>query len=713
MHDNPLFNTAADFINNTSRHVFLTGKAGTGKTTFLKYIRDNTRKRCVVVAPTGVAAINAGGVTMHSFFQLPLGPFLPVSHKFTGEGVTDQYTLFKNIRVNDDKRELFRDLELLIIDEVSMVRCDMLDATDAILRYFRRAPHTPFGGVQVLYIGDLFQLPPVMPEQAWSFLRQHYQSPFFFHSRVVQEAPPVYIELKKIYRQSQQKFIDILNRIRNNEATREDLDTLNATSEKTPKPGCKYVTLTTHNYKADRINAGELAKLSGKTYEFKGIVEGDFPDRNLPTDTVLQLKEGAQVMFIRNDKSEQRRYYNGKIATVTRIDSEGIHVALGDSEEELVLEQETWNNIRYSYNRQEERIDEEKLGSFTQFPIRLAWAITIHKSQGLTFEHAIIDAGESFAPGQVYVALSRCTSLDGLICHSKITPSSISTDPLVLEFARREAREEELENILQQERRAFRHQQLADTFDLGKLVDTTGAYVQLVQGKQLPDGNAVVANVRQMLRQLEELQEVSVKFRQQMRALLDANDDDKLRERTARAIEYFSGALMTQMLAPVDDHIASLKGAKKVKQFLRQVRLFRNAIARKINEIRKAQYGEIVFDPNAEDIALIDLVGKKKAEKGATFKETLAMLRQGMKAPEIAAKRGLVLGTIETHIAQLVKSGEIDIHECMDESRIAHILDAIRKTQADAIQPVKAALGSDYSYGEIRAVMNHLQLAEK
>src|SRR5687767_3053870 len=255
MHDNPLFSTAADFVNNTSRHIFLTGKAGTGKTTFLKYIKENTPKKSVVVAPTGVAAINAGGVTMHSFFQLPMGPFIPVTQKLSGTGFTDQYTLFKNIRISEEKRELFRDLELLIIDEVSMVRCDMLDATDAILRYFRKMPQVPFGGVQVLYIGDLFQLPPVMPDMQWSLLREYYSSPFFFDSKAVQQAPPVYIELKKIYRQSQQRFIDILNRIRNAQPTTEDLETLNARGFSQPEKGQKYITLTTHNRKADMINA--------------------------------------------------------------------------------------------------------------------------------------------------------------------------------------------------------------------------------------------------------------------------------------------------------------------------------------------------------------------------------------------------------------------------------------------------------------------------
>ena len=713
MQDNPLFSTAADFVNNTSRHIFLTGKAGTGKTTFLKYIRENTRKKCVVVAPTGVAAINAGGVTMHSLFQLPLGPFLPVTHKLSGEGVTDQYTLFKNIRVSEEKRELFRDLELLIIDEISMVRCDMLDATDAILRYFRKMPNTPFGGVQVLYIGDLFQLPPVMPESQWSLLREHYTSPFFFHSKAVAEAPPVYIELKKIYRQSQQLFIDILNRIRNAEATRNDLDTLNARSAAEPEPDQKYITLTTHNHKADRINAEELQKLHGRMFEFKGMVEGDFPDKTLPTDPVLQLKEGAQVMFIRNDKNSERRYYNGKLATVKRIDDEGILVTLANSDDDLLLEQETWNNIRYSYNQQDESINEEKLGSFTQYPIRLAWAITIHKSQGLTFQNAIIDAGDSFAPGQVYVALSRCTSLDGLIVRSRIHPSSISTDPLVLDFARREAPENELASLLDKEKNEYQYLQLTKTFDLQKLRDTIAAYVQYAQGKQLPDMDEAMKNAREMLRSAEELNNVAVKFQQQVMTLLHSGQEDKLVERVSKAIDYFSKEISAQLLSPLDRHIAGLKGARKVKKYLKYVRQLRNAVARKINVIQKVQYGQTVFHPGAVEVAITDANNergsKARAEKGSSLRQTLSMLKAGSKPIEIAEKRGLALGTIETHIAQLIKAGDVSIHECMEEDKIENILSVIREIQAISMYPVKDRLGADVTYGEIRAVMNHLQ----
>ncbi|MEX2235246.1 MAG: helix-turn-helix domain-containing protein [Cyclobacteriaceae bacterium] len=709
MHDNPLFSTAADFVNNTSRHIFLTGKAGTGKTTFLKYIKENTPKKSVVVAPTGVAAINAGGVTMHSFFQLPLGPFVPVTQKLSGSGFTDQYTLFKNIRISEEKRELFRDLELLIIDEVSMVRCDMLDATDAILRYFRKMPKIPFGGVQVLYIGDLFQLPPVMPDTQWSLLREYYSSPFFFDSKAVQQAPPVYVELKKIYRQTQQSFIDILNRIRNDEATREDLETLNSRGSFQPHEGQKYITLTTHNYKADKINADELKQLQGKCFEFKGSVEGDFPDKTLPTEVVLQLKEGAQVMFIRNDKNDERRYYNGKIATVKKIDKEGVRVVLAESDEELVLEQETWNNIRYSYNQEDERIDEEKLGSFTQYPVRLAWAITIHKSQGLTFQHAIIDAGESFAPGQVYVALSRCTSLEGLILRSKIVPSSISTDPLVLEFARREADDVELERLLQKEKLDFKNLQLAMTFDLQKLVDSVANYLQYLQGKLIPDPKGATGNARNMHHHVEELQKIALKFQQQMKDLVQSAQEEKLIERVNKAIAYFSRSLTDELLDSLDQHITSIKGAKKVKKYLKYVRQLRNAVARKIDSIQKVQYGEVVFNPAAIEMAVAQENSRsEKQEKGSSLRETLSLLRSGMRPVEIADKRSLALSTIEGHVAQLIKSGDIDIHECMEENKVRSIVTVIREIQAVSMQPVKQKLGDDFSYGEIRAVMNHL-----
>lgn len=714
--DNPLFRTAADFVNNTSRHIFLTGKAGTGKTTFLKYIKENTPKKCVVVAPTGVAAINAGGVTMHSLFQLPLGPYVPVAQRFSDNGYTDKLKLFKNIRLSEEKRELLRDLELIIIDEVSMVRCDTLDAMDAILRYFRKRNDQPFGGVQVLYIGDLFQLPPVMPEQEWSVLREYYKSPFFFHSKVVEQAQPVYIALKKIYRQNEARFIELLNRVRNAEVNDSDIGILDSRYQVAPVSGENYITLTTHNYKADRINAEELKKLPGKLYEFKGTVEGDFPHKTLPTEVTLQLKKGAQVMFIRNDKSEEHKYFNGKIATVKMVTDDAIIVSFADSGDELLLEKETWDNIRYSYNQPEERIDEEKLGSFTQYPVRLAWAITIHKSQGLTFQHAIIDAGDSFAPGQVYVALSRCTSLDGLVLHSRILPGNISTNGEVLAFATREAVNEELSLLLQQEKIEYQNAQLTGTFDLQKLADVLRTYWQSIPARKLPNVAEALSYAKKMLNDVEEQQKIALKFQQQINILLKADEQEKLRERVVRAIEYFSGKLAEELLTPLDHHIAAVKNAPKVKKYLKQVRQLKLGVVNKMNAIQQVQYGEVVFNPSAVKISVPDEIVPQvsgKPEKGSSLSETLALFKSGLKVSEIASQRNLALSTIEGHLSLLVKSGEVAIHDFIEEDKVESILAVIRETQAASMQSVKQKLGDGVSYGEIRAVMNHLQFLEK
>jgi uncharacterized protein YpbB len=393
---NQIFQLAVRFVNQTNRHIFLTGKAGTGKTTFLKYIREYSFKKMAIVAPTGVAAINAGGVTMHSFFQLPLGAFIPTLHGgWNGNNnFNTPHTLFKNLRLNSDKRQLLQELELLVIDEVSMLRADILDEIDCILRHFRKRPLEPFGGVQMLYIGDLFQLPPVVKNDEWDILRQHYRSPFFFDAQALRQKPPLYLELKKIYRQHEQEFISILNNIRNNKTTAEDFDLLHKhylPDYESPENE-SYITLTTHNARADTINQHQLDKLAGDVCEFRAEITGDFNERAYPADQLLQLKTGVQIMFIKNDKGESRRYYNGKIAIISRLDKDKIYIRFQDERNEMELEKEIWKNIRYRYNQEKDIIEEEEIGTFKQYPIRLAWAITIHKSQGLTFEKAIIDA---------------------------------------------------------------------------------------------------------------------------------------------------------------------------------------------------------------------------------------------------------------------------------------------------------------------------------
>ena len=717
--DNPIFKIASDFVNHTDRSVFLTGKAGSGKTTFLKYIVGHTKKNAVVVAPTGVAAINAGGVTMHSFFQLPFGPFISgTQRRFNGVEVSDVYSLFKNIKFSAEKRELLRELELLIIDEVSMVRCDMLDAMDAILRHFRKIPDKPFGGVQVLYIGDLFQLPPVAKTEEWEILKDYYESPFFFHSQVVLNSPPLYIELKKIYRQNDEQFIALLNRVRNNQLVKEDLQLLDSKFDNkfSPSASDNYITLCTHNYKADAVNAAELAKLKGALYRFRGSIEGDFSEKALPTEMELHLKEGAQVIFIKNDSDPQKRYYNGKIAVIKSLKEDEIKVQFPDNGQELKIERESWRNIRYAFDREKEAVQEEEIGSFKQFPLRLAWAITIHKSQGLTFQKAILDAGSSFAAGQVYVALSRCTSLEGVVLHSRIQAESISTDNRVIAFARKENDTHELEQLLKFEQQKFWADQLLQAFDFKKLIVVLENFIEVLPGKILPDFKAAQTLGNMLHTKAKEKQEIAQKFQSELNKLLNEvllGGTTLLEERVKKAIIYFSSFIKDEMLLPLTQHEKSLGKATKVKKYLKLVSDIKYAITIQLDILREARYGDLEFNPfsEKEKNEIIDVkkstIKKEKTEKGSSLKETLVFYRSGKGIEEIAKARRLAYTTVEGHLALLVKSGELDIHELMNAERLDVIMHVINETEGISMMQVKQKLGEDYSYGEVRAVINY------
>lgn len=715
---NTVFSLAADLVNHTSRHLFLTGKAGTGKTTFLKYIVDNTKKNAVVVAPTGVAAINAGGVTMHSFFQLPFGPFLPATQNlFNGGQATDKHSLFKNIHFAGSKRELLQELELLIIDEVSMVRCDMLDAMDTILRHFRKQYNVPFGGVQVLYIGDMFQLPPVVQPPEWQLLSEHYNSPFFFEALVVKEAPPLYIELKKIYRQNEQHFIDILNRVRNNVPEKNDLLELNSRYDPAfnSPAGEKYITLTTHNKKADVINDAELKKLPGKLHTFKAEVDGEFSDKALPTDPNLQLKEGAQVMFVKNDSGAERRYFNGKLATVKKIAGDDITVSFEDGED-LVLEKETWKNIRYNYNKEKDDIEEEELGSFKQYPVRLAWAITIHKSQGLTFDKAVIDAGSSFAAGQVYVALSRCTSLDGLVLHSKIYPHAIATDKRVLEFAQREAAGDYLEQLLKQEKEKFQAEVLVKTFSWGKVITALREWKEAILGKKLPDTDAAFELANNLIGKALEQAAVAEKFQVQLQQILQSKNTDLLQQRVNKAVLYFAKSFADEIVLPFQEHMASVRFVSRITKYAKELRTTEAVLLHHLDKLNHLVYGDLVFlqyeAPAVKVQAAAAKPKKEKAKKGESHRDTLLLFREGKSVPEIAALRNLATGTVEGHLASFVYSGELSLDELVPPSKSKVILKAIEGTGMTATT-LKHQLGDDYSYGEIRAVMNHYRLLQE
>lgn len=429
MEENHELELAWQVIENTGTHLFLTGKAGTGKTTFLRRLKELTPKRMVVVAPTGIAAINAGGVTIHSFFQLNFAPYIPES---TFNSAQQSFHKFGKEKIN-----IIRSMDLLVIDEISMVRADQLDAVDAVLRRYRDRSK-PFGGVQLLMIGDLQQLAPVVKEEDWNLLTSYYDTAFFFGSHSLKETEYITIELKKVYRQSDRAFVGLLNKIREKEADESVLEELNKRylPEFRPREEEGYIRLTTHNYQAQQYNDRQLLSLSGRAFSFQARVEGTFPESAYPADEMLTVKEGAQIMFIKNDSSGEHRYYNGMIGLVTAVGKDGIRVKGNGESQDFLLETEEWTNSKYSLNPQTKEITEEVEGTFRQYPIRLAWAITIHKSQGLTFERAIIDANASFAHGQVYVALSRCKSLQGLVLSSPLRRESIISDDTIDEFTR-------------------------------------------------------------------------------------------------------------------------------------------------------------------------------------------------------------------------------------------------------------------------------------
>lgn len=729
---NPYFSLAATFVNQTGLSVFLTGKAGTGKTTFLRYIKETTFKKTAIVAPTGVAAINAGGVTMHSFFGLPFAPYIPVLQGGWNSNAVNKHSLFKNLKLSGTKRELIRELELLIIDEVSMVRADMLDAVDAIMRHYRYQPQLPFGGVQVLFIGDLYQLPPVVQPAEWELLQPHYKSPFFFDAQVLTGQPPVFIELKKIYRQNEASFINLLNNVRNNCVTQHDLDLLHQhyKADYQPPVNEHYITLTTHNAKADGINQLQLEKLDGNTYAFKADVKGDFSDKAYPADPVLNLKIGAQVMFIKNDKGEVRRYYNGKIATVSKIEEEKIWVQFPNGGDEMQLDKETWKNIRYTYNKEKDNVNEEELGSFTQYPIRLAWAITIHKSQGLTFERAIIDAGSSFAPGQVYVALSRLTSLAGLVLHSRINPSAISSDSRVVAFSATEIADDALQALLKKEQAVYVAQLLVNSFDWEKLIKALADFCHGFAHRLIPDKTEAAEWADALLAKLSKEQEVVLKFNRQLGQLLATAQQDnylQLHQRVAAAVTYFT-KIVEEANASVKEQMATFKIKQRVKKYLLELRDIALLLNRKQVQLQQSlaiaeglmkgidtqvMLQQVEEQKNMQAPTPPPLVAAAKPPKGETRRISLEMYKSGKTITDIAKERGLVPGTIEGHLASFILTGEVGITELVPTEQLTAINQAINDNPDATGSALKEILGEEVSYGQIRAVMQYRQVLQQ
>jgi hypothetical protein len=571
---------AEKYVYETGCNIFLTGRAGTGKTTFLDTLKKKSPKRMAITAPTGVAAINAGGVTLHSFFQLPFGPILP-----------DTTSSRAQYRYSKKKINTIKSLDLLVIDEISMVRADLLDGIDTILRRFRYSA-LPFGGVQLLMIGDLHQLPPVAKSDEWQLLRRYYSSPYFFSSTALAKTETLTIELQHIYRQADSHFIEILNKVRNNALDSSSLARLNerVIHNFSPTDDEGYITLCTHNRNADLINSKKLEELPDTPFIFEAEIEGDFPEQNYPAASSLRLKKGAQVMFVRNDLAAEKRYFNGKIGTISHISKNSIRVKCSMDGDTIEVEPATWENIEYSLDQETQEITEKKIGAFNQFPLRLAWAITIHKSQGLTFDRAIIDAQAAFAHGQVYVALSRCRTLEGLVLSAPLLPQTIKTDAAVLKFSNEANDKAPDPTQFQSARTGYQQRLLLECFDFERLRFLLRRFVSLLLGNQniiKVSGLGDPAELQQ--KTADEICMVGENFRRELGRLFQQEtlpaEDAVILERIKRASAYFKdkvdiilAPLHHGLLVDTDNKELRKKIDKVIQQLEEEIAIKRAAV---------------------------------------------------------------------------------------------------------------------------------------
>lgn len=713
MENNTELRNAWDFVEHTGISIFLTGKAGTGKTTFLRTIQQRSTKRMIVVAPTGVAAINANGVTIHSFFQLPLSPFVPES------------TVKPRFEYSKQKRQIIRTLDLLIIDEISMVRADILDAIDSILRRFREH-NKPFGGVQLLMIGDLQQLTPIVRPDEEKLLSRYYNTPYFFDSKALQSTQYVTIELTKVFRQQDKVFIDILNHFRDGHVSDEDFDILNKRYQPNfnPDKNSDYIHLTTHNRIADNINDRQLEQIKEQVYKFCARVEGQFPENSYPADYELTLKCGAQVMFIHNDRFE--RYYNGKIGRITYIDNERIEVSCPNENEKIEVEPQTWENTRYTLNETTKQIEGEVLGTFTQYPLRLAWAITIHKSQGLTFEHAIIDAQQAFASGQVYVALSRCRTLEGLVLASTLNRNAVINDARVDSYiAQQNIRAAESIKNLPLLKEEYYRMMLLELFNFSEIYNAESALFRTLVEHFHKHTKLIALHQATVSELKEKVLDISTKWTLYIKGISIAELHNKeFLDRIKSSAQYFYNEL-SKIFA---DQIEQTKGIesknkeaiKRIDNNISEVEQSKQAKLLLLEDIMIEDFSTSYYLKRKQEVILISMgdediakqrnkkhkVEAEKKKKEATHNISYKLYKVGMTLEAIAKERGLTIETIVRHIAKYVRNGELSVTNFVDDKKIAAIQNAINNIPPnEGMKYIKDVCSIDVTYSDIIFVL--------
>ena len=708
---------AWDFVEHTGRSIFLTGKAGTGKTTFLKTVVEQSKKRSIVVAPTGVAAINAGGMTIHSFFQLPFTPYVPNAR------IKSKFDFGK------EKRRIIASLDLLIIDEISMVRSDLLDAIDSVLRRYRDH-YKPFGGVQLLMIGDLQQLTPVVTPEDEALLKPYYDTPYFFGSKALQQIEYVTILLSQVFRQEDATFLDVLNHIREAQPTANDIAVLNQRCQPAfiPKQGEGYIRLTTHNYLADNYNENELKKLPGQSYTFQAQIEGNFPEYSYPTSEVLTLKEGAQVMFVKNDPTGDHRYYNGRIGEVVEISDSRVCVLCAGDVEGIEVEPLEWENAQYQLNPETRVIESKVQGTFRQLPLRLAWAITIHKSQGLTFERAIIDANLSFAPGQVYVALSRCKTLEGMVLSAPIEARAIISDKRVEDYIGHQEEEAQRSiSQLPQLKEEYYRFLLLELFDFHDIFYKEEHLLRLMTEFFYHAFTDTTELHKRVLSNFSsQTMSVSEKWLQKIRqSPMEQLHTEEFQERVKRSAEWFETSIQ-EVFANSIELAAQIKSNNKqaMNRFpealadVRQSVLSRRYLLSKIAD----QGFSIPIYLHEKQYSLLDAIDEqqikkskkqrvkkekpKKEPKEKTWNITFQLYKDGLKPDEIAKFRGLTVATIIGHLARFLPMGEITLSELVPPEHQEAILKVIQTIgKGETKTAIKSLCPPEVTYQEIELML--------